>query len=63
MIISLFFYLATAGADSTAPGGYIHSGSLILIDRQRHIRGMYDGTDPLETDRLIHDIQILLEEK
>ena len=33
-------------SDSSAPGGYVHSGGLLLIDTNRHIRGVYDGTDP-----------------
>ncbi|MDY0026155.1 MAG: SCO family protein [Lentimicrobium sp.] len=56
-------YFATAFADSTAPGGFIHSGAFLLIDTDRHIRGAYDGTNPKETERLIEDIKILLAEK
>lgn len=55
-------YFATAYKDSTAPGGFAHSGGLLLVDKQRHIRGVYDGTEPSETTRLINDIQILLKE-
>ncbi len=52
-------YLVTAGKDSTAPGGYIHSGAFVLIDKERHIRGMYDGTKKEDVDKLIADIKIL----
>lgn len=55
-------YFATAYADSTAPGGYVHSGGLLLIDKFKHIRGVYDGTDPTETERLKSDIKKLLNE-
>lgn len=56
-------YFATAYSDSTAPGGYVHSGGLLLIDKNKHIRGVYDGTDPKETDRLKSDIKTLLNEQ
>lgn len=56
-------YYATAYSDKAAPGGYVHSGGLLLIDKNQHIRGVYDGTDPNETQRLIADLNILLKEK
>ncbi|THF48453.1 SCO family protein [Flavobacterium supellecticarium] len=56
-------YFMTAYPDAKEPGGYVHSGGLLLIDRNRHIRGVYDGTNPQETKRLIADIALLLKEK
>ncbi|GAB4450392.1 MAG: hypothetical protein Fur0028_05870 [Bacteroidales bacterium] len=56
-------YFATAYADNTAPGGYVHSGGLLLVDKNKHIRGVYDGTNPKETERLKADIKILLNEQ
>jgi protein SCO1/2 len=56
-------YFATVYPDAKEPGGYVHSGGLLLVDKDRHIRGVYDGTNPAETKRLIADIQILLKEK
>ena len=43
------------------PGGkdFIHSEKLMLLDRQRHIRGIYDGTSTYEIKRLIEDINVL----
>ncbi len=55
-------YLVVAGADSTAPGGYIHSGAFVLVDKEKHVRGMYNGTDDEATKRLIADIERLQEE-
>ena len=55
-------YLVTATADSSEPGGYIHSGAFILVDKDRHIRGIYDGTIPEQVDRLMKDIKRLKEE-
>jgi protein SCO1/2 len=56
-------YFSTAYPDSTSPGGFTHSGGLLLVDKSRHIRGVYNGTKPEETQRLINDIQILLREQ
>lgn len=56
-------YFMTAAPDQSAPGGFAHSGGLLLIDRDRHIRGVYDGTSAEETDRLIADIRRLTGEK
>lgn len=55
-------YYATAYKDDKEPGGYVHSGGFLLVDKSRHIRGVYDGTNPKETNRLIRDIKILLKE-
>lgn len=57
------FYMAYAKADQSEPGGYVHSGFLILIDQNRHIRGAYDGTNEGKTEDLIRDIRILLAEQ
>lgn len=55
-------YFTTAYPDAKEPGGFVHGGGLLLVDKNRHIRGVYDGTDPKETKRLINDLQILLQE-
>lgn len=55
-------YLVTAHADDKEPGGYIHSGAFVLIDKNKHIRGMYDGTDEKEEQLMIRDMKTLLEE-
>lgn len=55
-------YFSAAYPDSTTPGGFTHSGGLLLVDKNRHIRGVYNATRPEETNRLINDIQILLKE-
>ena len=51
-------YLAVEDAEF---GEYdmIHTENFMLIDKKRQIRGFYDGTDDLEIDRLISDIEIL----
>jgi len=55
-------YMVTATSDPNEPGGYLHSGAFLLIDKQRRIRGIYDGTKPDKVDKLMNDIAILLEE-
>jgi len=52
-------YFATAMEDKTEPDGFIHSGAFLLIDKQGHIRGKYDGTKEDDVNRLIGDIERL----
>lgn len=56
-------YFSIAMEDPEAPGGYDHSGRLILVDENRHIRSFCDGTNPDDVDRFIKDIENLLNEK
>lgn len=39
-----------------------HSQQLLLIDRDKHIRGIYDGLDDTQIKRLREDIDVLLNE-
>jgi len=55
-------YLSAAQEDKTAEGGFLHSGAFILIDKDKHIRGMYDGTTEEGTQKLMQGIKSLLEE-
>lgn len=55
-------YFAQAYDDAEAPGGYAHSGGFILVDQNRHIRGVYDGTNTEDVNRLIKEIVILQRE-
>ncbi|GAB5398486.1 MAG: SCO family protein [Aureisphaera sp.] len=43
--------------------GMIHTENFVLVDTQRRIRGLYDGTDPEEIQRLLEEIEILKKEK
>jgi protein SCO1/2 len=38
---------------------FLHSEKLILVDRQRRIRGYYDGTSTAEINRLIDEVRVL----
>lgn len=42
---------------------FLHTENFILVDRHRRIRGVYNGTIPLEIERLADDITTLLKEK
>lgn len=53
-------YMVSAKQDPSAPGGYIHSGAFILLDGNRQIRGVYDGTNPQQVDTMIVDMKGLL---
>ena len=53
--------MVTAMKDSKEPGGFLHSGTFLLVDRERRIRGVYDGTDEAEISKIKNDIEILLE--
>jgi protein SCO1/2 len=46
-------------SDSTQ---FLHTEHVLLVDRKGYLRGVYNGTLPLEIDRLTDDIKILLSE-
>ncbi len=52
-------YLAVKDDGDGGPFDMIHTENFMLIDKERQIRGFYDGTDLEEIDRLIDDIKIL----
>lgn len=43
-------------------GSFEHSGKFALVDKERHIRGVYDGTDEASVDKLLTDMEKLLKE-
>jgi len=52
-------YLAVQEDGDGGPFDMIHTENFILVDKQRRIRGFYDGTREEEMDRLLSDIEIL----
>lgn len=54
--------LVSATEGDGGPDDFIHSETLVLIDRDKKIRGFYKGTNDLETVRLIRDLRKLLNE-
>ena len=55
-------YYSIAETDPKAPGGFNHSGRLILVDKKRHVRSFCDGTNAEDVDRFMRDIDLLLKE-
>jgi protein SCO1/2 len=55
-------FLISAEEDPDAPGGHAHSGAFILVDKQRRIRGYYDGTDEKSVEKLLKEIDVLKQE-
>lgn len=55
-------FMVLADEDSQAPGGFIHSGAFILLDKERRVRGMYDGTESDQVDLLMNDLDLLRKE-
>ena len=56
-----FMIVATDG--DGGPEDFIHSENLVLVDKQKRIRGYYDGTSNTEVNQLISDIKKLQYEK
>jgi|TARA_B110001452_G_scaffold49252_1_gene37610 protein SCO1 len=53
-------FLVPNQEDALAPGGFLHSEKLILVDQFNRIRGYYDGTDSLNIPIIVQHIQSLL---
>ena len=56
-------YFSIAYPDRSSPGGFTHSGAVLLVDAKRHIRGVYNGLRQEVTTRLIDNIKTLLKEQ
>ncbi|MNK03628.1 hypothetical protein D3C87_214780 [compost metagenome] len=55
-------YLVSAQENKAAPGGFVHQGYLVLVDKEKRIRGAYDGTQDKEVAQLMSDMDVLLKE-
>lgn len=55
-------YMVFAAEDDQVAGGYEHQGWFILVDKDKRVRGAYDGTDDEQIAQLLKDIPILLAE-
>lgn len=49
-------------SEEGGPTDFIHSDRFVLVDRKGSIRGFYNGTDKQQVQKLIADIQKLLQE-
>ncbi len=55
-------YLLDANEGDGGPDDFIHTQNFALIDKDKRIRGYYDGTDSTQMNQLIKDIDLLLAE-
>lgn len=55
-------YLLNAVEGDGGPDDFIHSELFVLIDKEKHIRGIYDGTDIKQVNNLIDDVKVLIAE-
>jgi protein SCO1/2 len=55
-------YISTALDAPDVPGGFDHSGYLLLIDENRHLRAFANGTDPEDVTQFLDQIDLLLAE-
>ncbi|GGX12084.1 SCO family protein [Aquimarina muelleri] len=55
-------YLAAKSDGDGGPYDMVHTENFILVDKKKHIRGFYDGTNPEDIDKLLEDIDILKKE-
>jgi protein SCO1/2 len=55
-------YFVVAFEDPDAPGGFDHSGKIILLDKDGHVRSFCEGTDPDDVTDFMSDVENLLNE-
>jgi protein SCO1/2 len=52
-------YLAVKTDGNGGPFDMIHTENFILVDKERRIRGFYDGTKMEDIEKLLEDLKIL----
>lgn len=57
-----YSYLVNAMEGDGGPDDFIHSELFVLVDKEKHIRGIYDGTDIKAVNDLLDDIKVLIAE-
>lgn len=55
-------YLLNVMHGDGGPDDFIHSEQLVLVDKEKHIRGIYDGTNIKAVNNLLDDIKVLMAE-
>ncbi len=55
-------YLVNALQGDGGPDDFIHSELFILVDKEKHIRGIYDGTNIKAVNDLLDDVKVLIAE-
>jgi protein SCO1/2 len=56
-------YLLSALEDSTAAEDFVHDSRFVLVDKDRHIRGYYEGTTAAGMNALAADLKMLMKEE
>lgn len=56
-------YFVSVVEDPSAPKGFDHSGRIILVDKNRHVRGFAEGTDPESVTQFFKVVDQLLDEE
>ena len=56
-------YLVSALEDTLDPERFVHSPNFVLVDKDRRIRGFYDGTTPTGVKDLVSDLKLLIGEE
>lgn len=57
--LARYGYLISALEGDGGPEDFIHSDKIVLIDKDKRIRGFYDGTDTKDVQRLYSEIEVL----
>ena len=52
-------YLVSATVGDGGAEDFVHSQFFALVDPNKHVRGLYDGTDSTQVLKLIADIKVL----
>ena len=52
-------YLVAKDEGGSGPFDLVHTENFVLIDKQKRIRGYYDGTDPAAIETLLEDLKVL----
>lgn len=55
-------YFAAVTEGDGGVDDFIHTENFVLVDKEKRLRGFYDGTSKKDVDRLINDIYTLLSE-
>lgn len=55
-------YFAVLESGDGGEDDFIHTEQFVLVDKERRIRGYYDGTEKKDMDKLKNDIALLKEE-
>lgn len=55
-------YFTTKTTGDGGPYDMVHTENFVLVDKEKRIRGTYDGTNPDEIEEAIEDIKILKKE-